>query len=273
MPPKGSKREKKLVVRPQKVYWYIRCSTDKQDVLSQQNGFEEWLAADKKLVVTDKLIDEAISGTVPWRDRKIGEIVDDAQAGDYIVVAEISRLGRIMSEVLTILDACTKKGVTVIARKGNITIDGSMAGKMMGFMLALVAEIERDQISLRTREGMMRAKQQGKIVGGRRPGWVYKHPLDPFREKIREQLAAGVKQTRIAEEYKCSQATISLYIRKHELIPGRKLPPKKTQDEPAPLIGPQPDQDPPGDSPPLGEIPVGLAPPTARAEPPTDRKS
>ena len=89
--------------------------------------------------------------------------------GDRLVVSELSRLGRSLGQIVTILDALAKPGVAFVALKENIRVEGKrdIQTKVMTTLFALFAEVERDLISERTREGLARARSSGRKL--RRP--------------------------------------------------------------------------------------------------------
>ena len=85
------------------------------------------------------------------------------QRGDRLVVSELSRLGRSLGQIVAILDALAKAGVAFVAMKENIRIEGQrdIQTKVMTTLFALFAEVERDLISERTREGLAKARASG----------------------------------------------------------------------------------------------------------------
>ena len=89
------------------------------------------------------------------------------QPGDQLVVTELSRLGRSLGQIVAILDALAKEPVSFIAIKENIRVEGKqdIQTKVMTTLFALFAELERDLISERTREGLARARSTGKKLG------------------------------------------------------------------------------------------------------------
>ena len=83
--------------------------------------------------------------------------------GDILIVPELSRLGRSLVEVLEVLNELKDKGVKVFSVKENFQLNGDdIQSKVMRTMLGLFAEIERDLISARTKEGLAAAKASGK---------------------------------------------------------------------------------------------------------------
>ena len=89
------------------------------------------------------------------------------QPGDQLVVTELSRLGRSLGQIVAILDALAKEPVSFIAIKENIRVEDKqdIQTKVMTTLFALFAELERDLISERTREGLARARSTGKKLG------------------------------------------------------------------------------------------------------------
>ena len=95
--------------------------------------------------------------------RRLDELMNVLHRGDRLVVSELSRLGRSLGQIVAILDALAKAGVAFVALKENIRVEGKrdVQTKVMTTLFALFAEVERDLISERTREGLARAQGLG----------------------------------------------------------------------------------------------------------------
>lgn len=195
---------------------YLRVSTDGQDLQKNKHDILEF--ANERALGQVQWIEETASGRITWRDRKIAQIIDDAQEGDTLIVSELSRLGRSMLEVMEILSVATNKGLKVYALKGNWVLDGSIQSKMMAMLLALFSEIERDFISMRTKEGLAALKRQGKKLG--RPSGVGKSMLDEHMAKIKEMLSNDVPVTAIARKLKTSPANLHRWMKAHDIRRG-----------------------------------------------------
>ena len=87
-------------------YGYIRVSTDRQTTENQR--FEINRFAAQQGIQIDKWIDETISSTKPLAKRKLGTLLTQVKNDDIIVASEISRLGRNLMQVITILHHCMK---------------------------------------------------------------------------------------------------------------------------------------------------------------------
>ena len=122
------------------------------------------------------------------------------QRGDRLVISELSRLGRSLGQIVAILDALAKEGIAFVALKENIRVDGSrdIQTKVMTTIFALFAEVERDLISERTREGLAKARSSGRKLG-RPKGSLGVSQLDGKQYDIRRFLELGVSKTAIAK--------------------------------------------------------------------------
>jgi len=101
------------------------------------------------------------------------------------------------------------------AVKESIRINGKqdIQTKTMVTMFGLFAEIERDLISERTKQGLQAAKAKGKILG--RPKGPGKSKLDNFKPEIESLLKNGSSKTFIAQRYKTSLPNFYKWLKKH----------------------------------------------------------
>ena len=148
----------------------------------------------------DDFIEATASGQASEKRRRLDELTNALQRGDRLVVSELSRLGRSLGQIVTILDALAKAGVAFVALKENIRTEGKrdIQTKVMTTLFALFAEVERDLISERTREGLARARSSGRKLG-RPKGSLGVSRLDGKQDEIRRFLELGVSKTAIAK--------------------------------------------------------------------------
>ena len=113
-----------------------------------------------------------------------------------------------------LVDELVKNNVKLVCLKENIQLDGraDIRNKVMLTMFSLFSEIERDLISERTKEGLARAKAEGKLLG-RPKGAIGKSKLDGKEKEIMDYLAKGVNRTNIARIYRVALPTINNFIR------------------------------------------------------------
>lgn len=192
---------------------YLRVSTADQDL--EKNKADILHLANNKALGQVEWVEEHVSGSVSWRKRRIARVLDELQAGDTLIVSELSRLGRSMLECMEILSIASQKGINLYAVKGNWQLDGTIQSKIMAMAFAMAAEIERDLISQRTKEALAARKRAGKKLG--RPKGSGKSKLDKYRPEIEALMATGATQKFIAERYGTTEANLSRWLKKHGL--------------------------------------------------------
>ena len=147
-----------------------------------------------------------------WNSRKIGELLSNADKGDVLLVAEVSRLARSTLQVLEILKLASERQVSVVIVKNGLTFDNSMQSKITATILGLAAEIERDFISMRTREALSKRKASGKQLGRPRGSHANRYKLDEKRSEIERYQKMGINQTAIAKLVGVSRPTLRSWL-------------------------------------------------------------
>ena len=144
---------------------YLRVSTDEQDIENQRLEITRY--ADGKGFCIDDWIRVEMSSRKNLRDRKIDELINNLKRGDTLIVSELSRLARSIRETHNIVHDIAKKKVEMhIIKQNLITKDNNdMATMIYINAFAMAAEIERDLISQRTKNGIARARKEGKRIG------------------------------------------------------------------------------------------------------------
>lgn len=204
------------------VFGYARVSTIEQDADKFKSQILTF-AHDKKLGEVYKIVTEKVSGTTSWKNRALATVVENAHKDDILIVPELSRLGRSLVDILEVLEVLTKKKVKVFSIKEAFQINGdSMQEKVMRTMLSLFAEIERDLISQRTKEGLDAARKSGKKLG-RPKGWS-KSKLDQYKPEIIELIKMGVPYRTLSKKYDVHYVTMQNWLTKNDL---KKFSPKK----------------------------------------------
>lgn len=145
------------------IYGYIRVSTDKQTVENQR--FEINNFCKNENINIDIWIEETISGTKKVGERKLGKLLKTLDNNDILICSELSRLGRSMFMIMSILNLCMDKGVKVWTIKDNYRLGDDLTSKVLAFAFGLSAEIERDLISRRTKEALAKKKTDGIKLG------------------------------------------------------------------------------------------------------------
>lgn len=158
-----------LQVTGSKVLLYLRVSTSKQDTENQRRELEA-VAARSGWQVIHVYKDAGISGA-KGRDKRPGldALLKAVNAREFDLVAawSVDRLGRSLTDLLSILQHLKDKGVDLFLHQQGIDTS-TTAGKAMFQMLGVFAEFERGIIRERVNAGLARAKAKGTKLG-RRP--------------------------------------------------------------------------------------------------------
>ena len=177
------------------VVGYIRVSSDKQDLQKQEHLLLKY-AQQHDLQVGD-FINIEISSRKGTKERRIDELLARLNEGDVLLVAELSRLGRNMFEVINIINQLSENGVEVIfVRQPELSTAGPHR-KLLLAIYSYFAEAEREFISMRTRQGLAAARASGKKLGRPKGSRDKERVLDPYREQIKEYLQLGLSLSRI----------------------------------------------------------------------------
>ena len=207
----GYKRKKEM-----KTVAYIRISTSNQDLDNQRLAILDY--AYQKRITIDEFVQAQVSSRKNLVERGVGQLLERLETGDALLVSELSRLGRSVGQIIQVVDCLIRKHIRFVAIKENIKLDGKqdLQTKVMVTMFGLFAEIERDLISERTKEGLAAAKAKGKLLG-RPKGVKGKSMLDGKEEEIQMLLKKEVSNSSIAKIMEVSRTAL------HHFIKTRKL--------------------------------------------------
>lgn len=137
---------------------YIRCSTEEQNEARQ-------VEAAKELGIEKLFIDKASGKN---RDRTfLKEMLNYVREGDTVYCSDISRIARNTKDLLNIIEELNNKGVFFVSLKENIDTS-TPTGKFMLTVFGAIAELERENILSRQREGIEIARKEGKYKGRKR---------------------------------------------------------------------------------------------------------
>ena len=190
------------------IYGYLRVSSDEQDVNSQRQGVEQFATA-HGWSIDNYITDEGVSGGKDPDKRNLGPLLKQIKKGDVIICSEISRLGRDLYMVMDILHFCMEQGCIIYTVKDKFVLGDDIQSKVLAFAFGLSAEIERQMIRQRTKEGLRLRMKLGILVGrpiGRLSDSV---KLDPVKEQVIEQYNWGVPLRRLAKNFNVDRNTLS----------------------------------------------------------------
>lgn len=190
---------------------FIRVSTLDQD--TEKNKLDMLQFANLHKLGNVEFVEEKVSGTKDYKKRKLGVLLDNMCSGDVLIVPELSRIARSTIQILEVIQITQDKGITLYSLKENFcNQDNSIASTVTKTIFALVAQIERELISLRTREALHARKATGMKLG--RPKGKGKSKLDEHSGEINRLIALGVPKTIIAKQYGCSVGNLYNFLNK-----------------------------------------------------------
>lgn len=197
------------------IYGYIRVSTDKQTCENQEYEINNF--CQKENLQIDKWITETISGMQDFEKRKLGKILKRLKKDDVLICSEISRLGRNLLQIMTILNLCMKKEVQVWTIKDNYRLRADIQSKVLAFAFSLSAEIERNLISQRTKEALHRIRATGRKLGREFGSQNKKHILDGREQQVIHLLNKGISKKQVAKLLGVSITTIYNFLKRKRL--------------------------------------------------------
>jgi len=201
-----------------KVIGYMRISTSKQDLDSQKLEILDY--ARKNDLIIDHFIQIEASTRKTPKARLIDELMSQLETSDTLIVAELSRLGRSVGQVASMVDDLISRKIKLIAIKEGINLNGNgkkdIQTTVMTTMFSLFAEIERQLISERTKAGLAAARARGALLG-RPKGSTGESILDGKEDMIKQELKFKVSKSAIARKLGCSWACLDNFIKSRGL--------------------------------------------------------
>jgi DNA invertase Pin-like site-specific DNA recombinase len=208
------------------IYGYVRVSNQDQNVESQKNLISRY-CVDHKIMVNE-WIEVEMSSRKSTKARRVDELIDKLEPEDVIIASELSRLGRSIKETLNTIEILVRnKQARLILIKQNLDMNpnnqDSLTNKVLITVFSMIAELERDFISERTKEGLNARKAKG-IKLGKPKGTLQNSMYDVDKEKIFHLHNLGVPLKKIIKihlEYG-KYYSLKEYVEKRLLVQGKQ---------------------------------------------------
>jgi len=180
---------------------YQRVSSTDQNLARQ----EQWASRYE----VERVFADKCSGKSADRPelRKMLEFVRD---GDVVIVESIDRLARCVKDLLEIVEKLKNKNVQFISIKENIDTN-TPTGKFCLTLFGSLAELERDTIRERQKEGIALAKQRG-VYKGRAP---MKIDIEKFKSMCNEWKNGGRTAASIQREFNITGTTFYRWAKQY----------------------------------------------------------
>lgn len=197
---------------------YLRVSTGKQNPDNQKEEIRKF--AQEKGFLIDRWIEETVSGKVDKKERKLGRALSKMRKGDTMIVTEVSRLSRSLTDIMTIMGMCLKKGINIYTTKERYAFDDTINSKVLCFAFGLAAEIERNLISMRTKEALAVKRAEGVVLGRRKGSCVKLQYLESNVPLVKKLLSEGYSISRICRKLKVSRYTYYKFVKQNPMWCG-----------------------------------------------------
>lgn len=182
---------------------YVRVSTEEQNTARQEVLMRE--------LGVEEIFTEKVSGKSQRGREELEKMLQYVRKGDVVVVESISRIARNTKDLLEIVERLREKGVDFTSRKEQIDTN-TPAGQFMLTVFGAMAQLEREYILDRQREGIKIARQNGKYRG--------RKPIDVDREKFEEVYrrwkAGEIKGVAAMRELDLKPSTFYRRVREYE---------------------------------------------------------
>lgn len=201
------------------IYGYIRVSTEDQNLENQKKAISERF-------IVDEWVEEKRSGTVDFGKRRLSELLDKLLTDDVLVITELSRLGRSITMIFDIISILKKKKVRCVAIKNNFDLNptnsNDIVSSVLMFAFGLSAQIERELISERTKQGLAVAKSKGKRIGRQKGETVYFVKLRKHEAELMDLYKKGASINSLAVKYNVRWITVKRFITKYSKVKSPK---------------------------------------------------
>lgn len=201
---------------------YLRVSTDKQETDTQESECTAYALREALPIVS--LMRDTVTGSTPWRLRRLGELINGDKGITDLIVYEYSRIGRDMVDTLEFLKHCNERGISVHVAKNKTVVRADIGGKVISTVMSLAAEIERDLLRNRTRDALTERKKKIAAEGGfisaagnfvtrlgRPAGTSGSSKLTAHAAEIKKMTDAQVSDSAIARIFGCDRRTVAAF--------------------------------------------------------------
>lgn len=199
----------------EEAWGYIRVSKEEENPKNQKIAITEF-AEKHGLKLLGFIMDIGVSGAKPILEREgFKTVVESAEENSVksLVIYDITRFGRSMEDVVSTYKWLVDKGFKVYFVRQPFLSQGiyrdqpygEMISKLMFTILAWAAEMEREMIRIRTKEGLERARREGKRIG--RP------PAKIDKETVQKLVLKGLSLKEIAEKLGVGYSTLRKYFK------------------------------------------------------------
>ena len=194
---------------------YLRVTTGKQHLEKQRDEIERF-ALDKRIQV-DKWLTDIVDDKRKVKDPSLSRVLDRMQQGDKVIITDIARLGRTLSDVMSLLGKCMAKGVHVYSINDRYILDDDLNTQVVSNTCSLISEIEHNLMSIRTKEALNHKKDNGLQLGRPKGADAKQSLLDANKDEVMNMLERGDTVVMICKHFNVSRNTYYQFKRNYGL--------------------------------------------------------
>ncbi len=180
-----------------KVFTYVRVNNNNESYTKdQKKGLEEYIS--KNNISINKEIEIVID--TPDDEKNILDFLKNCESSSTVVVYDLNVFGRTIETILEIVKFLLSNKIRIIVIRQNLDLidDKDMLTQMILGVISMTVNLEKDLMSLRTKEALTAKKLKGESLG-KPKGTIQKSKFDKQRDKIEELLAVGLSVRKIAK--------------------------------------------------------------------------
>ena len=193
---------------------YLRVTIDKQHLERQKDEITRYASANGLEI--SKWITDIVDGKRKESEPTLFRVLDRMKKGDKVIITDIARYGRTLSEVMTLLSKCMTLGVHVYSINDRYLLDDSLNTEVVSTTCNLVSEIEHHLMSVRTKEALNHKKEKEGLQLGRPKGTDAKQSLlDANKDEVMNMLERGDTVVMICKHFNVSRNTYYQFKRNY----------------------------------------------------------
>lgn len=193
---------------------YLRVTIDKQHLERQKDEITRYASANGLEI--SKWITDIVDGKRKESEPTLFRVLDRMKKGDKVIITDIARFGRTLSEVMTLLSKCMTLGVHVYSINDRYLLDDSLNTEVVSTTCNLVSEIEHHLMSVRTKEALNHKKEKEGLQLGRPKGTDAKQSLlDANKDEVMNMLERGDTVVMICQHFNVSRNTYYQFKRNY----------------------------------------------------------
>ncbi len=180
-----------------KIITYVRVNKNNLEYTQVQR---EEISKYVKEHSIDILQDFEIEINQPNEEKNILDLLKSCQKDSRIIVYDLNVFGRTVDRILEIVKFLLENKINIIVIKQNLDLvdDNDMLTQMILGVISMTVNLEKDLMSLRTKEALTAKKLEG-VHLGKPKGTIQKSKFDKQRDKIEELLGVGLSVRKIAK--------------------------------------------------------------------------